>query len=389
MAPGAIPAEGANEVLVPQLLTRAQAMLDDVAFAHSQAVAGIQLWGAHVVDRQQERAERLEALQRALENIRRRDSVGKMNKLSLGSDLLRKAAEGKVELAWIQSVISSRGRLADPVEFLRGAEAAFGESDPMGGDTQAFREEVLGMFTSSEPLDPTKVAEIRSAAEDLRRRYVAEAARAHARDRLDAAGDQRKRMVLESPAYRDVKRLAELSLLPKSDFAAVERSLLDIRSCTTFDDSKLRASVRCPDCGYEPRAGSGPTARARVEELDSEVVRLRAGWERTLAENVRAPELTSRVELLAPGDRAKIETFTSEGRLPDPVDHDFIRAVAQLLERFEVHRINAGELWNALFPVSGPATIGQLEARLQEFLDGLHDGTPAEKVRIVPATEEE
>lgn len=388
VAPGAVPPEGATEGVVLQMLDRAQAMLDDVSFALDEGLRGMQLWGAHVVDREDERAARIEALQRALENIRQRDSVGKMNKLDIGAEALTRASGGKTELEWVKSVIAARGRLADVVEFLRGAEAAFGEGDSLREDAKRLRAEMLELFQSEAPVDPRRVADIRSAAEDLRRRYVEEAARAHARDRLDAPGDDRKRQVLESSSYQDLKRLSRVPLLPQTAFAVIERALLDIRSCNTFDEASLQSSVRCPECGYEPRPGSGPTARARVDELESQVVRLRADWQRTLAENLEAPELKQKFELIAPSDRGRLEQFVASGKLPDPVDDGFVRALTHVFDRFEVHRINAKEIWKALFPVPGPATIEDLEERFRGYLDGLRNGAPAEQVRIVPATDD-
>ena len=59
-------------------------------------------------------------------------------------------------------------------------------------------------------------------------------------------------------------------------------------------------------------------------------------------------------------------------------------AVTQVLERFEVRRLAASEVWAILFPETVPATPPELEERFKELLTDLIDGAETDRVRIVP-----
>jgi Family of unknown function (DUF6079) len=65
-----------------------------------------------------------------------------------------------------------------------------------------------------------------------------------------------------------------------------------------------------------------------------------------------------------------------------------VQALNQALRGFEVRKISKAELFGAVFPEFGPATVGTLEERFRGFLDTLRDGADQEKLRVVPASEE-
>jgi hypothetical protein len=352
-------------------------------------VSDLKLWGALVFEQADARARRLEGLQRLLEDIRNRNTVGKLNKLQLDRGTLAGARDGLAELGLVEAAIRARVHLSDTVEYLERAVEVFGSSDERSQDAAAWRREVLGLFRSPTSPDPQRVAAIRADGEDLRRRFAEEAARAHERDRLDVAGDERKRQVLEGNAYRDVKRLAAVSLLPGGRFGALEQRLVGVRTCKTFDERVLLTSVICPECGYRPQPASGPSARATVEGVEAELAKLRTEWERTLLDSLVEPEVAHQVqELLDPGDRARVMQVVEQRALPSPIDEGLVRALNQAFARFDVHRVSAQDVWRALFPGSAPATLDELGERFRQFLDGVRSGKADANIRVVPADEE-
>jgi truncated hemoglobin YjbI len=237
--------------------------------------------------------------------------------------------------------------------------------------------------------DPKAVAAVRAVGADLRRRFAEEAARAHTRDRLDGPGDERKRRILEGNLWADLTRLATVNLLPQGAFATIQNRLVSVQTCKTFDERKLADCVICRDCGYRPRPSAGPTAKALLENVEVELRRLRDEWVRTLLDALRENEVREQVALLDPADRETVSGFIQTGELPSPVTDDFVRALNQVFERFEVRRVRPDEVWRALFPERVPSTPQQVRQRLERFLGGISTGVPEEKVRIVPMTEEE
>lgn len=389
LAPGIIPEQGVNEGAVRQLLAAANAILQRVAQARATMQEGMSMWGALVIEQPAERDARLGLLQKLLEDIRARNSVGKMNKLDISMETIDKAREGLMELGWIEAVVAARGHLADLVEYLREAVEVFGGEHTLSKDAMTFRDAVLGLFRKPDPPAADRVAEIRAQGEDLRRRLAEEAARAHNRDRLDGPGDERKRRILEGELYASLARLASVSILPQGAFGTLQTRLASIGTCKTFDETNLTKSVICPECSYRPRHSSGPTARALVEGVEDQLRQLRDEWVRTLKDNLAASEMQEQIRLLAPTDRKIVETFIKSGELPKPVTDEFVRALNQVFGRFEVRRLTQGEIWSALFPEQAPATPSDLRLRFEGFLTDLGKGVREEKLRIIPAPEDD
>jgi hypothetical protein len=387
IAAGTIPESGANESIVQQILTAAQETLGRVVAAEQGVAAGIQLWGALVVDRQAQRVERLAALKSLLEDIRTRNSVGKMNRLAVEDDALEDARTGWRELIWIETAQKAHSRLSAASEYVNVASAVFGAADALAEDAQRLREEVLGLFRE-DPIELAAVADVHRATEQLRRRYHEAAAQAHRRDRLDAAGEKRKREVLASDDYADLKHLSTIKLLPGGNFASLEQRLLDIQSCPGFDERRLDEQVQCPDCGYTPRASAGPSAWTRVNELGEDLRKLRGQWEASLRDSLREEQLAENIKLLAADERERIQAFADSGTLPSPIDGAFAEALDQVLRGFEVRKITRAELFEAIFPESAPATIETMSERFRVFLGRLQGSVEAEKLRIVPTSDE-
>lgn len=386
---GTISANGADEAAVKQLLTASQAMSGVTAQAHADVADGVQLWGALVVDRQAERIARLEALLHLLDDVRARDSVGKMNKVNLTPEAMSSAQAGKEELRWVESALAVRTHLAATVDYLRQADDIFGPADPLEDDAMALRGEMTAIFQSELPIDPASVTAMKQRAEALKKRYVAEAARAHARDRLDAPSDARKAQMLEGPIYRDLKALSTIRLLPAGAFATLERKLIEIASCKAFDERELEKSVVCEHCGYRPRiSANGQTARARLAEIDEQLALLHSQWEAALLENLKPEEIAGHIELLSAEEKKAVKDFIAANKLPTPVDGILVQGVNRALGRFEVRRVSAEELWHAVFPVAEPTTIQELHTRFDDFVATLRGSAAEEKVRIVPAPDE-
>ncbi len=387
LAAGVIPESGASEAIVQQILTAAQTMLDRVVAADQGVAAGIQLWGALVVDRQPQRRERLAALKTLLEDMRVRNSVGKMNRITINDEKLTAAKEGWRELEWVEAAQRACGRLSVVSEYVNVASAAFGESDALAEDTAKLREEILALFRT-DPIEFADVASVHNAMEQLRQRYREAATQAHGRARLDAAGEKRKQEILVSHIYADLKHLSRVELLPSGNFASLEQRLLEIQSCPGFDEQRLDVQVRCPDCGYEPRTSEGLSARARVDQIDDDLRKLSSEWQASLRDSLREDQLAENIALLDENEQGRIQAFADSDVLPSPIDDAFVEALNRVLHGFEVRKITGAELFAAIFPEPAPATIEALERRFEEFLDRLQSGAEREKLRIVPTSQE-
>ena len=384
VAPGAVGPQGATEALVQSVATNCATYLDRIVKAQSLLADGINVWGAQVVENQTERAAALNAFKDLVADLRARNTVGKLNKLSVSREAIASAAQGKHVLTWMEATGASAAHLADQVAYLREACEVFGPTDPVTVDANALRADILAAFRTDAPPDPATIAALRSRGEDLRRRFTEAAVAAHRRDRLDAAGDDRKRRLLESESYADLRKLSAIDLLPGGKYANLQQQLADLRTCKTFDPEALRSSITCPECGYRPQPGTGPSAIALLDQLEAQVVSLRSEWERALADSVAAPEILEQISLLSPSRRELVNEFVAARALPSPVSEELVQAIGEALNRFEVRTVSPAEVWSTLFPESAPATLDELASRFRNLLDAVRGDASPERVRIVP-----
>jgi hypothetical protein len=358
---------------------------DRIVKARSVLSDGITVWGAQIIENQTERATKLKAFEDAVNNLKARNTVGKLNKLELTKEQIATAVEGKKILVWVESTRQSEQHLADVVAYLREAVEVFGAHDPISVDAMALRTEILDMFRTGKDPDVAKVSSLKTSGEDLRRRFADAAVDAHRRDRLDGAGDDRKRRLREGVVFADLGVLATIALLPGGKYESLQAKLADLGTCKTFDPTKLSRSVTCPECSYRPRPATGPTAMAVLEGLEDQVTALRSEWEKALLDSVSVPEMAEQVGLLKDAGRKAVQAFIDSGSLPDPVTDQFVRAIGQVLNRFDVKRVSPNEIWHALFPEAAPVTIDELKSRFASLIDALTQSGHDDRIRIVPS----
>ena len=271
IAPGAIPDSGATEAVVQQILDKTQIYLNRALEAEQQVSDGVLVWGAHAIDHQQERRARLAELRKVLEDLKGRDSVGKMNKLAIESKELEAAHRGKQELERTEGIVKARNHLS-ALQYLTDAQAAFDQGDPFVDEASELRSEVLELF-AGDKVDPAAVSVAKSKAEQLKARYREEAEHAHQRDRLDSAGENHKKAILDGGTFKDLAALASLELLPsgniRCDAAASRRNrhLPRVHVRLTRRDRPL-PSLRVPAAAIDrtDRQGSGRGARRGVAQ---------------------------------------------------------------------------------------------------------------------------
>lgn len=385
---GFVSDQGVDEKAIPQIMEAAQKLLTRVVEAEGKLQEGVDLWGAQVIEQASERAAQMKPLRKLLEEVKARNSVGKMARLAVSQEDLESADKGLRQLEWVEAASSASARLAEPIGYLREAVEVFGDAHPLSQEATIYRGDVLAMFRGEAAPDAANVASNRTKGEDLRKRFAEEAVRAHTRNRLDGEGDARKRAVLEGATYRDLGKLAAVSILPVGRFGSLQTELASIQSCLSFDEGKLLKSVVCPQCKYRPSAAAGATARASVDAIGDELEALRKEWAGAIIDSLREPEMKEQIDLL--GDLAvSIQTFLEERILPSPVDDDFVKLLNQVFGRFEVRRVSQRELWEALFPEQTASTVGDLQDRFDGFLADLKKGVSEEKLRVLPAEEEE
>jgi len=114
-----VPTGGFTDAALREILDAVASRYEEVTIARTAVADRTQLWGEILFDRPDERDRRLEGLQTLLEDLKGRNTVGKMNRLALTEDTLLSAREGQEELRAVNQVIKARGRLTGVAEYLR------------------------------------------------------------------------------------------------------------------------------------------------------------------------------------------------------------------------------------------------------------------------------
>ena len=204
-----------------------------------------------------------------MNNLKARNTVGKLNKLDLAKEQISRAKDGKKALKWIEDAAAVATHVSDVTAYLREAIEVFGSDNPISVDAAALRTELLSLFRSEASPDAGQAGDLRVTGEELRRRFAAEAVAAHGRDRLDGAGDERKRRLLEGDIYGSLRRLAVIELLPGGRYAALQQAtdrpadLQELRSGVAGAQCHLpRVQTPAPPNGTAPRRRPG-SSRSR------------------------------------------------------------------------------------------------------------------------------
>ena len=382
LPPGAVADTGATDTLVRELQTRVTDQLRRTETAIRALADGVELWGEQLFDLIEERAGRLDALRDLLRDLQARNSIGRLNSLTIDPESLSVAKAGKAELGHVEEVVAARDRLAPVADYLREANGVFGAGVEPVKDALVLRSDILDTLKTDAPIDPAKVVELRNAGEHLRQQVADLASRSYRHDNLDATGDRRKRDLLEGP-IDTLRSLQAVTILAPGPFAQLESELADIRTITHIDEPALKDSVKLGD--RYPRPIEGPSAAARLEECERRAADLLYAWVATLADSLGEAEITEQIGYVADEKaRGDLEHLAGSRSLPTEIAPSFVDALNQVFKRVDIHNLTAPEVLEALFPDTSPATADQLRQRLDKLIERETGRTPPEQVRFLP-----
>jgi hypothetical protein len=386
LPPGSVPASGVTASLVSDFGTRATELLARVVDADRVLAEGIELWGDELVDLTNERQGRVSALRSLAQDIKARNSVGKLNKFAMDDAEIAAAKAGKAELARLELLQKATSKLEGVCGFLREAVVCFGEGFSVCDDAKSLRTEILAALTASQ-IDTALVSGLAARGEDLRKQFVTAAGSYYRHTFLDATGDKRKQQLLKSGDWASLGKLASIALLQGGQFSSLRADLAEIKTLMHVDDAALRKSVKVEI--HIPGPVTGPSAEARLEQIEVRAREMVATWRDTLRDNLNDPELAEQIGLLTTEQRGVIGAFCESGQLPEPLADEFVSAVDHVFRRFEIRLIDAGDLLKHLFPGDAAAAPDELRERFDEYVAAATANTAQDRVRVKLATEDD
>lgn len=206
----------------------------------------------------------------------------------------------------------------------------------------------------------------------------------HTKARLGATDDKRKAALLNDTRLQTLLKLAGIDLMPRQQLTEFQNRLVGLKSCFALTEQNLDSTPVCPHCSFRPSVESGSAAGAQmIDQLDSQLDALLAGWTSTLLGNLEDPITQANLELLKADDRAPLEDFIKSRELPIPLDNNFIHALKEVLSGLVKITVKVQSLQEALQVTDGPATPAEMKKRFDGYIDQLTRGKDPAKVRLV------
>jgi hypothetical protein len=155
-------------------------------------------------------------------------------------------------------------------------------------------------------------------------------------------------------------------------------------SCSKLSSTDLKNSPVCPHCRYNPLTdGTIGGASNKLTEAEDTLENMVDDWTKTLLKNLTIPWVKENMNLLRPEHKTVIENFVTQGKLPLPINDDFIIALKEALTSLIKVPVKVEDIHKILQQTGGSVTPGELKDVFNAYIDKLIAGKEANKVRII------
>jgi hypothetical protein len=381
--PGSIKSPLPADIVI-QLVTKALDASAEVANTKAYVQGSPRLWGEEVFDDPSARTARIDTYISILNDAKARNTAGKMARFSASQELLKAAAEGKVETARVDALRRASETLSPLTSFLDAATNTLGATDPNADQSRHSKDRLRALLRAPE-FDKTVATAVRQDLESLCGIYRQFAVERHTADRLTSAGDTRKVDLTNSDRFRDLRALTAIDMLPSGQFGAIETALVNLVTCKQFTADVFDRLFTCPRCAYRPAPSTGPTAEQKLAAAEQQVSETWDNWVASLRDSVNADEISVGIGLLTNTSRAVVVPLMDGTLTPGGVTGELVEAIRQLLRKFDVVRVTPGDVWDGVFAGASSMTVEQAAERMTGWLNTLVVGrADRASVRIVP-----
>jgi Family of unknown function (DUF6079) len=184
---------------------------------------------------------------------------------------------------------------------------------PWRDEVQARRGEILAQLSSPKKRGNVQTQrQVGQILSQLKQKYAEAYLALHARVRLGANQDSKKKKLLQDERLARLMKLVSIELLPRAQLTELQNTLAGLKPCFSLTKSELDAAAVCPHCQYLPVAEPLPesvSAPQTLDAVDNDLDRIHDEWTRTLIENLSDPTVKRSMEALASKQRTTIDSF--------------------------------------------------------------------------------
>jgi anion-transporting ArsA/GET3 family ATPase len=384
---GQLVTQGDTEV-VQELQAKVIKAVENIVLAQQSLQTGLFFWGRSLLaeDEAQKLRAKLAGTKSFLESLQAYDSPGKLKNFRYSAPEVQGQEDGFRALREIQSLQEQVGDLGSTATYLSAAEAVLPSSHAWIDSMKAAQGDVLAQIGNpTQRGAPAFRQQTQRRLGDLKKAYLTAYLGMHARARLGVNEDKRKAQLLGDERLKDLQELSKIDLMPRQHLMDFQEGLFSLISCFALTEQELEATPVCPHCGFIPAAvkPNAAPAAALLNAVDSELDILIENWTQTLLANLEDPTIVGNLSLLKPESRRLVDDFINQRALPEELDHDFIRAMQEVLSGLTKVSVKTADLRAALLSGGSPVTPAEMKKRFEEYVDGLTKGKEPGKVRIV------
>ncbi|MDA8066231.1 MAG: DUF6079 family protein [Thermaerobacter sp.] len=347
---------------------------------------GPSLWGRPLLDAAE--LQRLAALMQKtkgfLESLQAYSTLGRWKNFRAPAQEVTEHRAGMQALRTAESILDLATDPGPIASFLLAAEAVLPADHPWALTARQVREDVRSqipqLLEGSVGLRP----QVRRKLLALKASFVESYLALHTQARLGVEEDRRKNRMMRDERLKALRKLATIELMPRQQLVYFQDRLADLQSCFALTPQDLEDAPVCPHCDFRPAAQPHSRPAGKVlRDLDAELDGMYSTWTKTLVANLRDPVVHRSLELLEPEPRALVDTFLTQGILPENPAEDFVRALRDVLSGLEKVEMPLDGLKEALQAGGFPATLPELKKRFDGYVEALAQGKDPSKVRIV------
>ena len=348
--------------------------------------SGLQFWNRNLMSEEKAQSLRteLDRTKDFLESLQMYTSPGKLKNFRHDAQEIMSHREGLDSLNETNSFLELVADLGSTASYLSTAEAVMPMNHEWVERMRLARDDILGQLD-----DPSRrgAATFRQQTQriltDLKQSYLHLYFEMHAKARLSADEDRRKKGLLGDHRLRLLERLSAIELMPRQHLTEYKDKLGSLKSCFALREQDLHTSPFCPYCGYKPSLEQPTAGRALLDQLDDTLDEFLDNWTQTLLINLMDPATRDNLDLLTPESRKLMFDFMKKGALPVEIGQKFINVLQEAFSGLQKVPIRTADLRQALLSGGSPVTLVELKTRFETYLDRLAKGKAPGKVRIV------
>jgi hypothetical protein len=322
------------------------------------------------------------------ESLQSFNTPGKMKNLTISTGEIDKYQTIPDILNILDILLAFAQKNSPHIAWIKQAVSVLQPASPWVNKAESVQKEIKEALLA---ISPVTGASIKSFTVDtiqrignLKSEYIKDYAAWHSAVRLNANDEKKKTKLLKDERFITLEYLTQINILPVRQVQEFKKTLNDFVSCTNLTIDELQNTPVCPHCNYIPqRDGITGGVSARIEEADDVLEKMVTDWTAVLVNNLNDSWVKENMNLLKSSDRVLLDSFIKSGKLPSPINDDFIIALKEALSRLDKVSITVEDIRKVLQRSGGPAKPGELKDRFNNYIDSLTQGKEAAKVRIV------